>query len=140
MEESAHSLFLHVGEGHVANAESGEGTQDGEIVAHHVSTFDAHERGDFVLFFGFANVIGGGGEEEIVGMLADGFADGIDLIESLLDGFGAEDFAVDPDGEEDGGETAVAHAGNVNVAVGVGDGDDRNEDRGGAGWCRRGCR
>ena len=52
----------HVREGHVTDAESGEGAQDGEIVAHHVATFDAHESGNFALFLGFANVVGSGGE------------------------------------------------------------------------------
>jgi len=41
-------------------------------------------------------------------MLADGFVDGVDLIERFLDGFGTHDFAIDPDGEENGGEAAVA--------------------------------
>ena len=55
-----------------------------------MAAFDAHERGDFVLLFGGADFVGGGGEDEIVGMLANGFADGVDLIESLFDGDGAQ--------------------------------------------------
>src|SRR5208337_4055951 len=56
-------VVVHVGEGHVADAESGEGAEDGEIVAHHVAAFDADEAGDFVLLFGFADVGDGGGED-----------------------------------------------------------------------------
>jgi len=108
-----------VGEGHVANTEGGEGTKDGEIIAHHVAAFNADEGGDFVLGVGGADLVGGGGEDEIVGMLADGFADGVDLIESLLDGLRAGDLAGNPDGEEESGETAIAHARDVNAAVGV---------------------
>src|SRR5271157_5185861 len=52
-------------------------------------------------------------------MVADGFVDSVDLIESLLDGLRAGDFAGNPDGEEESGETAIAHAGDVNAAVGV---------------------
>jgi len=96
-------VVLHVGEGHVTDAESGEGAEDGEIVAHHVATFDTDEGGDFVLGAGGTDFGGGSGEDEIVGIFADGFADGIDLIEGLLDGVGAEDFAGDVDGEEEGG-------------------------------------
>ena len=56
-------------------------------------------------------------------MLTDGFADGVDLIEGLLDGVWAESFAGDPDGEKDGGHTAFAHAWDVNVAIGVASGE-----------------
>jgi len=43
------------------------------------------------------------------------------LIEGFFDGFGAEDFGGDPDGEEDGVEAAFFHAGDVDVAVVVAD-------------------
>src|SRR5712664_2102403 len=39
-------VVVHVGESHVAATESGEGAENGEVVAHHVSAFDAHEDGD----------------------------------------------------------------------------------------------
>ena len=109
----------HVGEGHVTNTESGEGTKDTEIVADHVAALDADERGGLVLLAGGADFIGSGGENEIVWMLADGFADGVDLIESELDGLWAGDLAGNPDGEEKGGEIAFAHAGDVNATVGM---------------------
>ncbi len=111
--------IFHVGEGHVANTESGVGAEDGEVVIDHVAAFDTHERSDLALFFGGADFFGGGGKDKIVGMFANGFADGVDLVESLLNGDGAGDFAVDPDGEEDGVQAAFAHARDVDVAVGV---------------------
>src|ERR1700688_4615281 len=56
-------------------------------------------------------------------MFADGFADGVDLLKGLLDGVGAHDFSGDPNGEEDGGEAAFAHAGDVDVTVRVARGE-----------------
>ncbi len=109
----------HVREGHVANAESSVGAKHGEVVVDHVATFDAHKRGDFALLLGGADFVGGGGEDEIIGMLADGFADCVDLVDGFLDGFGTDGFAGDPDGEEDGVEATFAHARDVDVAVGV---------------------
>jgi hypothetical protein len=111
--------IFHVGEGHVADAKSGVGAEDGEVVIDHVAALYAHERGDLVLLLGGADFVGSGGEDEIAGMLADSFTDGVDLIESLLDGDRSGDFAVDPDGEEDGVQTAFTHAGDIDVAVGL---------------------
>ena len=113
----------HVRERHVTNTESGEGAEDSEIVGDHVAAFDTDEGGDFVLGVGCADFVGSGGEDEIVGMLANGFADGVDLIESLLDGLRAGDLAGNPDGEEEGGEAAIAHARDVYAAVGVASGE-----------------
>ena len=116
-------VIFHMREGHVAHPEGGESTQDGQIVAHHVPALNAHERGNLVLFLGLTNIVGGGGEDEIVGMLAHRFADGVDLIEGLLHRGRAENFTVDPDREKDGRESAITHPGNVDVAIGVWNGD-----------------
>ena len=96
-------VIFHMREGHVAHPEGGEGAQNREVVAHHVAALNAHERGNLVLLFSLANIVGGGGENEIVGMLAHRFADGVDLIEGLLHRGGTQDLAVDPDGEKDRG-------------------------------------
>ena len=110
-------VIFEMREGHVANAESGVDADHADVVADHVAAFDAHEDGDFFLGVGAANVVGGSGEEQIVGMIADGVANGVDLVESFLDGGWALDAGVDEDGEEQGVEAAFAHAGDVDVAA-----------------------
>ena len=84
-----------------------------------MATFESHKRGNFILFVSFANFGGSGGESEIFRMFADLFADGINLIEGLLDGNGTDGFAGGPDGEKDGVQATVAHAWDVDVAIGV---------------------
>jgi hypothetical protein len=54
-------------------------------------------------------------------MLADLLADSADLIESFLDSLRSGDFAGNPDGKENRAEVAVAHARDVDAAVGVAD-------------------
>ena len=54
-----------------------------------------------------------------LGYFADVLADGVDLVERLLDGGRAHDAAVDPDRKEDGVHAAFAHARDVDGAVGV---------------------
>jgi hypothetical protein len=108
-----------VREGHVADAESGESVEDGEVVVDHVAAFNAHERGDFVFGEGAADVGGGAREHDVAGMGEDLLADGVDLVESFFDGGGASNCAGHPDGEENAVETAGFHARNVDLAVGV---------------------
>jgi hypothetical protein len=79
--------------------------------------FDAHKDGDFFLGMGAANVVGGSGEEQVLGMVADGGANGVNLVESFLHRGRALDAGVDEDGEEQRVEAAFAHAGNVDVAA-----------------------
>ncbi len=110
-------VIFEMRESHVAHAERGVDTDEANVVANHVAAFDAHEDGDFFLGVGAANVVGGGGEKQIVGMIADGGANGVDLVESFLDGGRALDAGVDEDGEEQRVEAAFAHAGNVDVAA-----------------------
>ena len=110
-------VIFEMSEGHVTDAESGVDADHADVVADHVAAFDAHEDGDFFLGVGAANVVGGGGEEQVLGMIADGHADGVDLVESFLDGGRALDAGVDEDGEEEGVEAAFAHAGDVDVAA-----------------------
>jgi hypothetical protein len=109
----------HVGEGHVANAECRVGAEDGEVIVQHMATFDTYQHCDFVLFLGSPDLSNGDGEDKIVGMFADGFADGVDLIKSPFDGFWAGDFAGNPDGEVDGIQAAFTHARDVDIAVSV---------------------
>ena len=112
-----------------------------EIVAHHVAAFDAHERGDLVLLLGVANIVGGGGEDEIVGMLAHRFADGVDLIEGLLHGGAGrvilpliqmeKKMAVRPPSRMRGTSMLPSACANGDIEI---------ADRGAVAWCRRGCR
>ena len=69
-------------------------------------------------FVGLADFGGGGGEHDFVRMFAHLLAHGVDLVESAVHGFGASDFARNPDGEEDGAEAAFFHAGDIDAAVG----------------------
>src|SRR5262245_26185711 len=82
---------------HVADAEVAEDTHDSNVVADHVAAFDAHERGNFALFAGTADFSGSAAEYQVLGITADVFVDGVDLIERFLDGRRAHDAAVDPD-------------------------------------------
>ena len=52
----------------------------------------------------------------VVGMLANLLAHGVDLYQGAVHGFGAGHFAGDPDGKENRAEIAFAHARNVDAA------------------------
>jgi hypothetical protein len=56
-------------------------------------------------------------------MLANGFTHGVDLVDRFLNRFRPHDLAGNPDGKENGCETTLAHAGDVDVAVCVAGGE-----------------
>ncbi|MGD1210878.1 MAG: hypothetical protein ABR973_05910 [Candidatus Acidiferrales bacterium] len=84
-----------------------------------MAALDPQQDGDLTGSARPADVSGRRREPEIVRMQVDVPPDRIDLIECALDRFPARDCPWNPDGKEDGGDAALAQAGNVNRAVGV---------------------
>ena len=105
---------VEVGQGHVADAEIVVVAEKAKGVFDGVAAFDAHEGGDFVLVVGPNDVVGGGGEDEVVGMRGDDIgADGVDHLEGAVGGVIAVDvFGIDVDREELCAEETL-HAGKV---------------------------
>ena len=68
--------------------------------------------------FFFASRIcgGGGGQHDVTWMLAHLFADRIDLLKGALHGFGAGNFAGNPDRKENRVQAAFLHARNIDAA------------------------
>jgi hypothetical protein len=106
-------------EGHVSDTEIAKDTHDANVVANHVAAFDTDQRGNFSIFVGAANFIGSGAENQILGILADHFVDGVNLIERFLDGRRAHGAAIDPNRKEDGVHAALAHARDIYAAIGI---------------------
>ena len=106
-------------EGHVPNTQVIVFSQCGQIAVDHVAALDAEQHYDFVLFADVADFGGGGGESEVVGMLADLVAHSLNLLGGTLNGDGTGDFARHPDREENCVEAAFFHARDVHAAFGV---------------------
>ena len=106
-------------ERHVADAERRVYAQQPEIVVDHVAAFHAHQRGDLVIRGRLSHIRGGRREHQIVGMRANRFAHGVDLIERALHGRRNGDLARHPDREEQRVQASLAHARDVDVAVRV---------------------
>ncbi len=115
---------VEVGEGHVADAEGVVVAEEAEGVFDGVAAFDAHEGGDLVFVVGADDVVGGGGEDEVVGVRGDDVgADGVDHLQGAVGGVIVLDvLGTDVDGEELGAEEAF-HAREIGLAGFVGGGD-----------------
>jgi hypothetical protein len=87
-------------ERHVADAERRVHAQQPQIVVDHVAAFPAHQRGDRVIRGRLPHIRGGRREHQILGMRADRFAHGVDLIERALHGRRTGDIARHSDREE----------------------------------------
>jgi len=76
---------VEVGDGHVADAEGLVFAEEAEGVFDGVATLYAHEGGDLLVFVGFDDVMGGGGEDEFGRVFGDDVgADGVDRLEGGL--------------------------------------------------------
>ena len=105
-----------------------------------MAAFDAEEDGDFLLAAGFADLVGGGGEDQIGGVFRYLIVDGFDLLERALDGDWSADLTGQPYGEEDGVEAAFLHARNVDASLCGARGEIEVAVDEALRWCRRGCR
>ncbi len=86
-EESAQSLVFDVRERHVADAERVVVAQQAQAVLDGVPALDAHQRGDLALLVNALDVVGRGGEHEIVGVARDDVVPhGVDHVERAIRG------------------------------------------------------
>ena len=109
-----------VRQGHVAHAEFGVGAQDTQVVLDGMAAFEAHQQRDLSFAVGAADVAGGAGQQQVVGVALHLLIDGGDELQGALDGAIFFVLArVYPDGKEGCVQPAFPHAGEVNVAVGI---------------------
>ena len=105
---------------HVAHAEFGVGAQDAQVVFDGMAAFEAHQQRDLSLAVGAADVAGGAGQQQVVGVALHLLIDGGDDLQGALDGAIVFVLArVHPDGEEGRVQPAFAHARNVDMAESV---------------------
>ena len=90
-----------------------------EVVVNHVAAFHAHQRGDFFLGMGAADIGRSGGQHQVIREFVRVLTDGINQAQGTLDGFGAGDGGGNIDGKENRIHAAFAHARDINVAAGV---------------------
>src|ERR1700693_2026658 len=108
-----------MGECHVADAEIAVDTDHADVVAQHVAAFNAHQDSNFPLFMRASDVIDSAGGGEILRVFPHILLDGIDLVESFLNGERAHSATINPDGKENGVQTAFTHARDVDVTGGI---------------------
>ncbi len=111
-------VIAAVRQGHVADTERRETAQHAKVAVNHGAAFNTHERGDLAFFVRFANFPRGGGQHDVMRMLANLFAHGINLLQRLMHRFRSGNLAGNPDGEKNGAEPAFFHARNIYAAVG----------------------
>jgi hypothetical protein len=104
--------------------------QQAQAVFNGVTSFNPHQRGDFVLLVGAPDIGGGGGEYEIVGIaFHDIAAHGIDHLQGAVGGVVAFHVARrHVDGKELRAHAALFHARQIGKVVGVGFPDIHTRD------------
>src|SRR5262249_5347721 len=99
--------------GHVADTQIAKQAQHADIVADHVAAFDTDKRGDLTFFVCAPHFVGGTAKHQIIGILADVFVHGVDLVERLLYGGRPHDASINVDGEKNRIHSSFAHARDV---------------------------
>jgi hypothetical protein len=107
-----------VRESDVAHAKIAEQTQYAEVIADHLPALDPNENGYLASGVRMADFVGGSAEHKIIAVFPNIPMNRIDLIERLLYRWRSHDvFVEDVNGEEDCIQSALSHAGDVDMAI-----------------------
>ena len=127
-----------VGQGEIPRSHLEERPQDREIGIDGIAALDAHQDRDVPTPPRVEDPGRRRGQFQVARVLGGLLAHGVDLLQRAADRFGGGvAVAIGPDGKEDAGDMAGAHARNIDLPVIVLLGRGHSPHRGSSAWCRR---